>query len=209
MDVNYKIVYGNIEQLVELTSNKKIDIAFGGISIGVYRSLAVNFSYPYIISTPAGLLNKNKLPRESLSVDFPKTKIKNIGNIVNLPKLKIAIKENTIYEKLLTENEEFNRHEIKTYPSNEEALESIINGENDLFVSDKLQIIGYLIQKKELKERFHPLLNEYIQEYISAMVPPDDLEFLLFINTFIQDLERKGIIKKILTKYLETSNWID
>jgi polar amino acid transport system substrate-binding protein len=147
LEINYKLVYGNIDELIIWTSNKQVDLSFGGVSTDIQRSLAVNFSYPYLITTPAGILNKEKLPRESLAIDFPKTKIQNIGDIVQLPKLKIAIKENTIYQTLLQENTEFLRHEIIVYKTNQDALDSVLNGENDLFISDLILIKAYAIKK--------------------------------------------------------------
>ncbi|GIX41726.1 MAG: ABC transporter substrate-binding protein [Leptospiraceae bacterium] len=209
LGIQYKIVYGTIDELVQWTSNKQIDLALGGISVDINRSLAVNFSYPYIITTPAGILNKRKLPRESFSIDFPKTRIQNLGDIINLPKLKIAIKSGTTYETLLKENQEFSRHEIILYKTNKEALESVLNGENDLFISDKVLIQAYLIQNPGIKEQFHIILGNYIEEYISALVPPDELEFLIFINTFLKELERTEKLKTLLSKYLESNKWLE
>jgi polar amino acid transport system substrate-binding protein len=208
LEVQYKLVYGDIEELVQWTSNKQIDLAFGGISVDFNRSLAVNFSYPYIITTPAGILNKRKLPRESLSVDFPKTRIQNLGDIVNLAKLRIAIKQGTIYENLLKGNEEFNRHEIILYKTNEEALKSVLSGENDLFVSDKILIQSLLIMSPGIKDDYLPILGNYIEENISVLVPPNELDFLLFINTFIKEIERTGKLNTIIKKYLESNKWV-
>jgi polar amino acid transport system substrate-binding protein len=208
LEINYKLVYGNIDELIIWTTNKQVDLSFGGVSTDIQRSLAVNFSYPYLITTPAGILNKAKLPRESLAIDFPKTKIQNIGDIVQLPKLKIAIKENTIYQTLLEENTEFLRHEIIVYKTNQDALDSVLNGENDLFISDLILIKAYAIKNPTITERFHLILDTYIQEYVSIMVPPDEIELLLFINTFIKQIEINGKLKAIVSKYLESRNWL-
>jgi len=208
LEINYKLVYGNIDELIIWTSNKQVDLSFGGVSTDIQRSLAVNFSYPYLITTPAGILNKAKLPRESLAIDFPKTKIQNIGDIVQLPKLKIAVKENTIYQTLLEENTEFLRHEIIVYKTNQDALDSVLNGENDLFISDLILIKAYAIKNPTIIERFHLILDTYIQEYVSIMVPPDEIELLLFINTFIKQIEINGKLKAIVSKYLESRNWL-
>jgi polar amino acid transport system substrate-binding protein len=208
LEINYKLVYGNIDELIIWTSNKQVDLSFGGVSTDIQRSLAVNFSYPYLITTPAGILNKAKLPRESLAIDFPKTKIQNIGDIVQLPKLKIAIKENTIYQTLLQENTEFLRHEIIVYKTNQDALDSVLNGENDLFISDLILIKAYAIKNPTITEQFHLILDTYIQEYVSIMVPPDEIELLLFINTFIKQIEINGKLKAIVSKYLESGNWL-
>ena len=208
LEINYKLVYGNIDELIIWTSNKQVDLSFGGVSTDIQRSLAVNFSYPYLITTPAGILNKAKLPRESLAIDFPKTKIQNIGDIVQLPKLKIAVKANTIYQTLLQENTEFLRHEIIVYKTNQDALDSVLNGENDLFISDLILIKAYAIKNPTITERFHLILDTYIQEYVSIMVPPDEIELLLFINTFIKQIEINGKLKAIVSKYLESRNWL-
>ena len=208
LEINYKLVYGNIDELIIWTTNKQVDLSFGGVSTDIQRSLAVNFSYPYLITTPAGILNKAKLPRESLAIDFPITKIQNIGDIVQLPKLKIAIKENTIYQTLLQENTEFLRHEIVVYKTNQDALDSVLNGENDLFISDLILIKAYAIKNPTITERFHLILDTYIQEYVSIMVPPDEIELLLFINTFIKQIEINGKLKAIVSKYLESRNWL-
>jgi len=208
LEINYKLVYGNIDELIIWTSNKQVDLSFGGVSTDIQRSLAVNFSYPYLITTPAGILNKAKLPRESLAIDFPKTKIQNIGDIVQLPKLKIAVKANTIYQTLLEENTEFLRHEIIVYKTNQDALDSVLNGENDLFISDLILIKAYAIKNPTITERFHLILDTYIKEYVSIMVPPDEIELLLFINTFIKQIEINGKLKAIVSKYLESRNWL-
>lgn len=209
MDIPYKIVYGEIQQLIEWTSEKKLDLSFGGISLDSERILAVNFSYPYITTTPAGLLNKNKLPRESLAVDFYRKKFQSLKEIGSLPKLKIAIKKDTVYEKLILEDENFKIHQLITYNSNNEALNSIIIQENDLFISDKIYIQALLIQNPQLNQQFLPLLENYKEENISVIIPPDEIDFLIFINSFLIELEKKGTLAKIISKYLDSNKWLE
>ncbi|NUM42977.1 MAG: transporter substrate-binding domain-containing protein, partial [Leptospiraceae bacterium] len=65
LDVNIKIIpLGDFEDQARAIVSGKVDIAVAGISSHLARAKEVNFSDPYLITTPAGLVNKQSLPPE-------------------------------------------------------------------------------------------------------------------------------------------------
>ena len=69
MGLKPEFVYGDLDELVAMAAREEVDVALGGVSSDLRRGLKVNFTSPYIKTTPAALLNRKALPPETGSVD--------------------------------------------------------------------------------------------------------------------------------------------
>ena len=208
MGLKPQFVFGDLDQLIDLAAQGKIDVALGGISSDLERSLRANFTEPYLKTTPAALLNRKSLPPETSSVDFPRKKFESLLDLRYAGSLKIGVKQGTTNEEILKTDTEFSMHQIVTFDSNEQALQALLAGEVDAFVADGVYIQAQTIMNKELLSRFIPLLAVYREEHLSLVLPPGDAEYWLYMNFMVKEMHRTGEIKKIYDRYFSSGSWV-
>ncbi|HBS03995.1 MAG TPA: hypothetical protein DEA96_03445 [Leptospiraceae bacterium] len=207
MGLKPSFVFGNLEELISLAARGEIDIALGGVSSDLDRGLSVNFSDPYLKTTPAALLNRKALPPETGSIDFPKKKFESLLDLRYAGALKIGVKSGTTNEEILTKDPEFSVHTIKTFPNNKSGMEALENGDIDAFVADGIFIKAQTIMRKGLLSRFVPLESVYREEHLSLVLPPGHPEYWLYMNFLLKEMHRTGEMKRIYDRYFSNSEW--
>ncbi|MCB1137628.1 MAG: amino acid ABC transporter substrate-binding protein [Leptospiraceae bacterium] len=207
MGLKPEFVYGDLDELVAMAAREEVDVALGGVSSDLRRGLKVNFTSPYIKTTPAALLNRKALPPETGSVDFPKKKFESLLDLRNAGALKIAVKEGTTNEEILKTDPEFAVHTIKSYPDNESGMKALESEEVDAFVADGVFIKAQTIMRQELLSRFVPLLSVYREEHLSLVLPPGKPEYWMFMEFLVKEMHRTGEIKRIYDTYFSNSEW--
>ena len=214
LGVQVEYHYGDVAQLIAMVnaepgSGASIDIALGGISSGLVRARYVVFSDPYMITTPAALLNRQMLPPESGTEDFPRRKIESLADLRFLPRLTIGVKAGTVNERLLRSDAIFEKHTVQPFADREELLQALIDGDVDALVADEVRIRAIVIQNRQLLSRFSTLTNVYREEHISMALHPGDPAFLNYVNFFIKELHRTGKLSRLREVYLENGEWAD
>ncbi len=208
MNVKVEYHYFDLKNLISATIKGEVDIALGGVSANLYRAQYVNFTDPYLITTPAALLNNRVLPPVSESTDYPAKKFDSLSDLKDLGRLTIGVKSGTTNEKLLTEDAEFRFHTIRSYPDRESLLQAIKDGDIDVLVADGVYIQALILEQPQLRTRLVPLLKTYRQEHVSIVVAPGDMETLNYINFFIKEMHRTGYMDKINSRYSSSNDWI-
>ncbi|MBU42658.1 MAG: hypothetical protein CMN76_05525 [Spirochaetaceae bacterium] len=207
MGLEPNFVFGNIEELMRMAAAGEIDLALGGVSSDLSRSLTLNFTDPYLKTTPAALLNRKSLPPETGSIDFPQRKFESLLDLRYAGSLKISVKEGTTNEEILKTDPEFSMHTIRPFPSNEAALEALEKGDVDAFVADGIFIKAQTIVRKQLLSRFVPLHSVYREEHLSILLPPGHPEYWMYMNFVLKEMHRTGEIKGIYDRYFSNSEW--
>lgn len=209
LGVKVRITYGEIPQLIRMTSKGELDLSLGALSTDIDRGLAVNFTTPYLTTTPAALLSRRALPPESQSVDFAQKTFTSIKDLNKAGSLRIGVNEGTTNEKILRSDPAFNIHSIKTYESNEDAVEALEDGEIDALIADGLFIKSLTVSNPELLAGHVQLTGRYRDENISAILPPGNAEYWMFMNFIISELVRTGEVDRLYKKYFESGVWVD
>ncbi|MEQ8350132.1 MAG: transporter substrate-binding domain-containing protein [Leptospiraceae bacterium] len=207
MGLKPEFKFGNLDELISMAARGEIDIALGGVSSDLKRGLTVNFSDPYLKTTPAALLNRKALPPETGSVDFPKKKFESLLDLRYAGALKIGVKEGTTNEEILNQDPEFSVHSIQPFPDNKSGMEALENGDIDAFVADGIFIKAQTIMRKGLLSRFVPLHSVYREEHLSLVLPPGHSEYWLYMNFLLKEMHRTGEMKKIYDRYYSNSEW--
>ncbi|MBI39361.1 MAG: hypothetical protein CMF59_07160 [Leptospiraceae bacterium] len=207
MGLKPNFVFGDLDELIALAARGEIDIALGGVSSDLQRGLTVNFSDPYLKTTPAALLNRKALPPETGSIDFPKKKFESLLDLRYAGALKIGVKSGTTNEEILTTDPEFSMHTIKAFPNNKSGMEALEDGEIDAFVADGVFIKAQTIMRKGLLSRFVPLQSVYREEHLSLVLPPGHPEYWMYMNFILKEMHRTGEMKRIYDRYFSDSEW--
>lgn len=197
-----------LSELLKQVSEGKLDLSLGGISGSLDRFRAVDFSTPYLIVTPAALLNRNSLPPQSEAIDFTQRVFETLGDLKHFGKLVIGVKKATTNEKILRSNEDFRLHQIVTFADRDQLLEALLEGKIDVLVGDDIYINSLLHKHKHLINRFIALTKPYRKEQICIVLPRGDAEYSRFIDFFVKEIKRSGRMEQIENRYLKGDHWI-
>lgn len=208
LGVRADFVFKPIGELLQDVAAGDIDVSLGGISSNLTRGKTVRFARPYLITSPAGLLDRQSLPAESNSVDFPKRRIQGLADLKYLGKLRIGARKGTSNQVLLHEDPFFTKHDIIEFTTRAEAKAALIKGDINLWLADRTFFKALLLQEPGLLTRFSFLSATYREEHLSPAVPPGDPEFLLYVDFFIKELDRNGTLDRLRLKYFESDDWI-
>lgn len=207
----FRLGYGTVEikehglKTIERVTKGTIDISLGGLSSTVNRGLQVRFTGPYILVTPAGLLNRLKIPEESASIDFPKRQINSLRDIQIPGKLVVGVRAGSTNEQILKADAKFSTFHIETFATNLDILTALDKNQIDLLVADDIWIRSALKNRPDIVSRFQPILGPYSEEHLSIAVPPGDAEYWMLIDFMVKEYRRTGVITQILERYIDVT----
>ena len=207
LEVEVEISYLPLDQLLIETNAGKLDVGLGGISSTLERARKVNFSDPYMKTTPAGLLARDSLPPESESVNYARRQFKSLSDLKYLGPITIGVRAGTANETLLRTDPDFQKHKIKVFQDRTIALAALESREIDLLVADDVYLRALLLKRPELMNRFLPLLDKYLEDHISMAIPSGDPELWNYLNFFIKEMIRTGRMQTIINKYFQSGAW--
>nr|WP_167882376.1 transporter substrate-binding domain-containing protein [Leptospira sarikeiensis] len=183
-----------------------IDIALAGMSTDLSRGKSVTFSDPYLLTTPAGLVNKRSLPPEPEGSIVTTRTFKSIDDLAVINALSFSVRSNTTNHNYLLRK--FGKNQIYSYLSDSIAIDALTKGNVICFVADSLYILSLLQKQPSLKASYVALVNPVMDEYISAALPLNDLIFADNFNFFVKELKRTGVIEGLRSKYFLGSSWV-
>ncbi|EMJ98733.1 ABC transporter substrate-binding protein [Leptospira sp. B5-022] len=183
-----------------------IDIAMAGMSTDLSRGKTVTFSDPYLLTTPAGLVNKRSLPPEPEGSIVTTRTFKSLEDLSVLNALSFSVRSNTTNHNYLLRR--FGKNQIYSYLSDSIAIDALTKGNVICYVADSLYILSLLQKQPSLKANYVALVNPVMDEYISAALPLNDLVFTDNFNFFIKELKRTGVIESLRSKYFLGSGWV-
>lgn len=202
LGVKFEISFFSLQELMQNVHDHKLDLAFGGVSSNLNRSPKVYFSRPYIITTAGALIAVKSLPRESSSIEYNPKRFRSLHDLSQAGILSLGVKSNTSNHELIEKDEEFKKHKLKLYDTNSLLIEALKSGEIDAMIADSVFIKSLLTQDKSLQRKYIAMVQEYRPEYISIILPRGDIGLKIEIDFFLDDLERRGILNQLLSKYL-------
>lgn len=174
--------------IIRLLKDGEIDIIISGMTRTLDRALEVNFTEPYFETGQVILLaEKNK----DIS-DY---------RVLNKKGVKIAVVEDTTGKK--EAEKKFSQARIEEYKSEPEALKALLANQVDAFVIDKPYAEVAATKYTQIK-----LLPEQLtlEKYCFA-IQKTDLDFLLWLNYFIDELKYTGEYDKLYTYWFIDESW--
>lgn len=191
MGVKLTIVPTAFDGILGAIAADKFDIIISGITVTQKRNLKVNFSNPYM-SIGQTLLVTKKHANKSWS-DLNKkgivivTKIGVTGEIVAKKRFKNA--------------------KIKTFDTEADAVQELINGKADAFIYDKPYNYLFMLQKGKKSNLVH-LDQESTYEPIGFAIRKGDPDFLNWLNNFLIQIKGDGRYELLYNKWFKDSTWL-
>lgn len=181
-------------------------IAIAGISTNLERSKRINFTDPYLFTSPSGLVNRQVLPPEPEGQIITSVPFRNLLDLSSLSGISFSVLSNSSNHIWLKNN--FKKNPIYSYSDDITALNELKKNNVNVFVADGFRIQAALQKEPNLKSTYLPLLGNVQEEHISMAIQKGDIEFLQSLNFFIKEIRRNGRINTLTNKYFSSRDWI-
>lgn len=173
----------------------KADIIIAAMTRTVARGLQVNFTEPYFEVSQAALVKRDKVAVDADSY-FALTTIKDI---------RLGVKAGTTHEQFARQL--FADQLIVTFPTVEAAAEALVNGEVDAITADSPFVRVWRATHPRLHPQIKALLQPVTRETYGFAIRKGDLEFLNWLNLFIEQIHADGTLDLLINDYFVQMNW--
>ena len=167
------------DQLIDAVESNEVDMGLSLVSQTPARSARILYSAPYARISQAMLVNRMGLAQEqhdgaqSLADIFSKKR-----------KNKLIVYGKSAYEDFAQRL--FPDVQFLPCKTQDEILTHLVNNDGIAFMMDANEISNILREKPELKLKLVPFMMKEGVDLISIAVPPQDPQFLHFVNTVLQ-----------------------
>ncbi|MCW7505716.1 substrate-binding periplasmic protein [Leptospira paudalimensis] len=207
LDVDLKIIpLRTFDQHARMLEKGDSQIAMAGISSSINRFRDVYFTDPYLISTPAALVNRTALPPEPEGQIVTVQLFRNLNDLTNITGISYSVLANSSNHQFL--REAFPKAQVFSYFTNEAALNELKKNNVNAFVADSFYIQALLQKDSSLRANYLPILGVVQEDHISMAIAKRDIEFLYNLNFFIKELKRTGKIQQLINKYFKSNKWV-
>ncbi|MBL0954349.1 MAG: transporter substrate-binding domain-containing protein [Leptospira sp.] len=207
LDVDLKIIpLRTFDQHARMLEKGDSQIAMAGISSSINRFRDVYFTDPYLISTPAALVNRTALPPEPEGQIVTVQLFRNLNDLTNITGISYSVLANSSNHQFL--REAFPKAQVFSYFTNEAALNELKKNNVNAFVADSFYIQALLQKDSSLRANYLPILGVVQEDHISMGIAKRDIEFLYNLNFFIKELKRTGKIQQLINKYFKSNKWV-
>lgn len=180
--------------LIPLVQNRIIDLAVSKLSKTVSRSARVLYSTPYLVFRQGMLVNRVKLARISNNDLKTKSFIKSFNS-------SLGVIKNSSYERYAKVN--FPDAEIIPYDTWELAVAAIKSNEIFAIYRDELEITKIIVEDPQTNLTLKSLVFSDQKDPIAIATHPEEVLFVQFINTVLDNIDINSNIEFLIKKYQE------
>ncbi|WP_024954889.1 transporter substrate-binding domain-containing protein [Sulfurospirillum arcachonense] len=168
----------------------KYDIIMSGMTVTQERNLKVNFANPYISVGQTIIAAKKHAGKTWKELDNAKyTVVTKLGVTGEIATRKM-----------------FKKAKIRTFETEADAAQEVMNGNADAFVYDKPYNAIFYAQKKATGQIIH-LDEDLTYEPLGWAVRKGDPDFINWLNNFLNQAKHDGTYAKIYSKWFERDAW--
>jgi len=182
------------EQIPGLLSDR-CDIIIAAMTRTLKRGLRVNFTQPYFEVSQAVLINR-KIAPPNADAYF---------DIVDIPNLKLGVKAHTTHEAFARQL--FAPSSIHTYPTADAAVQALVDGKIDAMAADSPFVRIWRATHMDRYTQIRALLAPVTHEFYAFAIRKGDLDFLNWLNLFIDQIKLDGTLDALIDKYLIRMDW--
>jgi polar amino acid transport system substrate-binding protein len=182
------------EQIPKLLAGES-DIIMAAMTRTVERALKVNFTKPYFDISQAALVKRKLLPSGAESY----------FDLTDIPNLRIGVKADTTHERFAREL--FPAEAIKTFLTAAEAAKALIEDKVDAMVADSPFVMVWRNTHLDYYPHIKALLAPVTKETYGFAIRKGDLEFLNWLNLFIEQIQNDGTMDLLIHEYFEVMAW--
>ena len=189
MGVKLKLVPTAWDGIIAGLLTGKYDIIASGMTVTQKRNLKINFATPYISIGQTILANKKYEGKSWKDID-------KAGNTVVT---KLGVTGEIATRKM------FKHAKIRTFDTEADAVQEVMNGKADAFVYDKPYNAIFYAAKGKGKLAF--LDKPLTYEPLGWAVRKGDPDFLNWLNNFLNQIKHDGIYSRVYNKWFRSVRW--
>ncbi|MDR2100850.1 MAG: transporter substrate-binding domain-containing protein [Campylobacteraceae bacterium] len=190
MGVKLKLIPTEWDGLIPSLLTGKVDIIISGMTMFQERNLKVNFIEPYITVGQTLLVAKKHKGKTWKDLD------KSEYIIVT----KLGVSAEVAAKKI------FKNAKLKTFGSEAESVQEVLNGNADAFIFDKPFNSMFMIEKG--KDSLIHLTNELTYEPLGWAIRKGDPDFINWLENFLNQIKHDGVYDKIYEKWFVNDKWL-
>ena len=192
MGVKLKIVPTAWDGIIAGLLAGKYDIIVSGMTITQKRNLKINFANPYIS------IGQTMLVRESAA------KGKSSWKELDKPEYTIVTKLGVTGE--IATRKMFKHAKIRTFETEADAVQEVLNGKADAFVYDKPYNAMFMAKRGGKGIVFWD--KDLTFEPLGWAVRKGDPDFLNWLDNFLNQIKHDGTYDKIYNKWFKDISWL-
>ncbi len=192
MGVKLKIVPTAWDGIIAGLLAGKYDIIVSGMTITQKRNLKINFANPYIS------IGQTMLVRESVA------KGKSSWKELDKPEYTIVTKLGVTGE--IATRKMFKHAKIRTFETEADAVQEVLNGKADAFVYDKPYNAMFMAKRGGKGIVFWD--KDLTFEPLGWAVRKGDPDFLNWLDNFLNQIKHDGTYDKIYNKWFKDISWL-
>ncbi len=192
MGVKLKLVPTAWDGIIAGLLAGKYDIIISGMTITQKRNLKINFANPYIS------IGQTMLVRESVA------KGKKSWRDLDKPQYTIVTKLGVTGE--IATRRMFKRAKIRTFETEADAVQELLNGKADAFVYDKPYNAMFMAKRGGKGIVFWD--KDLTFEPLGWAVRKGDPDFLNWLDNFLNQIKHDGTYDKIYNKWFKNISWL-
>ncbi|WP_108977697.1 substrate-binding periplasmic protein [Leptospira ryugenii] len=207
LDVELRVIpLRTFDQHAKMLERGDSQIALAGLSSSILRFKDVYFTDPYLLSTPAGLVNRASLPPEPEGQIVTVQLFRNLLDLQSVSGISFSVLSNSSNHLYLKET--FPKAQIYSYFTSEAAFNELKKNNVNCFVADYYYIMALLQKNPSLRATYLPIMGSVQEDHISMAVAKKDVEFIYHLNFFIKEFKRSGKMQSLINKYFKTDKWV-
>jgi len=194
--------------VMDALNSGRIDIALAGLTRTVYRGAQVNFSAPYLTLSQAAVVER-RFVEPTQGTDQERRGRETIEDYFGLAKLhgiRIGVKKLTRPAQLAKNN--FPNATIVEFDTLAEASAELVAGRLNAIVHDDAWVRAWFQRTPaSITGRYRSLLKPVTREPIAMAIRKGDLEFLRFLDLYVQEVANDGTVKRLYRKHFIDAAW--
>jgi polar amino acid transport system substrate-binding protein len=195
-------------EIGDALTNGEIDLAFAGLTRTVERGAQVNFSKPYLVVSLGALIERRFVEgTQGTDEERRRNSFQSYFDLAGIPGLRIGVAENTRPQRLASSH--FPEAKLVGFPDARAAAEALAAGEVNAVVHDAPFIRAWQVLNPESAGRITSLLEAVTEEPICVAIRKGDLEFLRFLDVYVDEIRHDGTVKRYYQRHFVDSAWAD
>ncbi|MFV0482270.1 MAG: transporter substrate-binding domain-containing protein [Campylobacteraceae bacterium] len=190
LGVELKLVPTEWDGIVASLVTGKFDIIISAMTVTSERNLKVNFANPYVEIGQTLLVQKKHAGKSWQELD------KSEFTLVT----KLGVTPEIVARRM------FKNAKIKTFTTQAEAVQEVLNGNADIFIYDKPFNDMFMLDKG--KGLLVHLPDELTYEPLGWAVRKGDPDFLNWLNNFLNQIKHDGTYDRIHKKWFVDDKWL-
>ncbi len=193
LEIEFNRSAQTFDQIVDAVFNHQADFAASKVSRTLKRAIKVRFSSPYLDMRQALLVNRLQLAQQMKG----KQMIEFIRNLTG----KVGVIQESSYVGFI--KEKFPQATVVEYPSWDEVVQAVLDGEILAAYRDELEIKKVILRRPDAALKLETIALTDTRDPIAMVFPWDQLQLLNFVNQYLEEKQISYTADTLLEEYAD------